>query len=418
MALYRCGKPKAGFSILSKVHRAAFLEWASLRIERLIRNAVRARQRKEYEPLSDVYAGYVRGAAPSRHTARIFANPEKLLQGNAIVLKSPGVNEKGVILLYYSYTYQCFARLFDLPAIMKRYYLVLEPSWSGLCDLNLLLFTQSAHPVFVGTNEPRDAAFLKSIDANLVPVRFGNNDWVDHRVFRPLPGVRKDVDVIMIAGWGSYKRHWAFFSALRKLRRRGVKPRVALVGYPLGNSKERLQRQAAFYGISDLVEFYEWLGPEQVNVLLNRAKVNVLWSRREGSPRSIIEGMFADVPCIVRQGFNFGHRYHYINHQTGQFSSEVGLADAILGVIEGSKNYSPREWVMEHMSCQRTTARLNEAIRAKALELNEFWTRDLVIKTNELNRLHYWSSEDERLFAADYDFLRSVITHTQTASTD
>ena len=151
------------------------------------------------------------------------------------------------------------------------------------------------------------------------------------------------------------------------------------------------------------------VGLEEVNRLLNRAKVNILWSRREGSPRSIIEGMFAGVPCVVREGFNFGHHYPYINPRTGRFSSEAGLVDTLLEMIEGYRSYSPRDWVMEHMSCQQTTARLNEAIKATVQELGEPWTKGLAVKTNELNRVRYWDPADERRFAADYDFLRSAI---------
>jgi glycosyltransferase involved in cell wall biosynthesis len=409
MTVYRYGRRAAGFGILSKVHRSGCLEWSSRRVERLIRDAAGAGKQGASHPLSQVYDDFVRDAAPADHTRRFFDNPEKVLDGNVIVLKSPRVNEKGVILLYYSYTYQCFAKLFDLDAVMQQYRLVLEPSWSGLCDLNVLLFTQKRQPVFVGSIEPRDAAFIQRLSSNLVPVYFGNNTWVDHRVFRPLAGVEKDLDIVMVAGWGGYKRHWAFFWALRKLCKRGVRPRVALVGYPLGDSKEGLRRQAELLGVGDLLEFHEWLGPDDVNRLFNRAKVNVLWSRREGSPRAIIEGMFAGVPCVVREGFNFGHRYPHINGQTGRFSTESGLADTLLEMITTYQAYSPREWVMKHMSCERTTARLNEAIKAKAVELGETWTTDLAVKTNELNGVRYWELEDRRRFAADYEFLRSTM---------
>jgi glycosyltransferase involved in cell wall biosynthesis len=260
---------------------------------------------------------------------------------------------------------------------MDRYYLVLEPSWSGFCDINVLLFTQKQRAIFVGAIEPRDKAFLSNVGTNFIPVHFGNNTWVDHRVFRPIKGLNKDIDVVMVAGWGGYKRHWAFFAALRELRKRRISTKVALIGYPLDRTIADLRRLAELFGVSDLIEFHEWLGPEEVNRLLNRAKVNVLWSRREGSPRSIIEGMFAGVPCILREGFNFGHRYDYINPQTGRFASEYNLADILLEMIENYPHFSPREWVLEHMSCQRSTALLNEAMRSTAYKLGEAWTNGL-----------------------------------------
>jgi glycosyltransferase involved in cell wall biosynthesis len=407
--LYWVGFRKKGFAILSTIHRSAILDWGNRRVEQLVRCAAQASRQGKPHSLFQVYDQYVQETSPTDHTRRFFQSPEKMLNGNVIVLKSPSAGEKGVILLYYSYTYQCFAKLFNLDAIMERYYLILEPSWSGLCDLAVLFFTRKKQPVFVGSIEPRDAAFVKALESNLVPVYFGNNTWVDHRVFRPLPGVQKDLDIIMVAAWGGYKRHWAFFSALRKLHRRGFRPKVALAGYPLGDTLEDLRDQAELFGVEELLEIHEFIGPEEVNRLYNRAKVNVLWSRREGSPRAIIEGMFAGIPCIIREGFNFGDKYPHINDQTGRFASEASLADTLLEMIERYELYSPRAWAMEHMSCQRSTARLNQAIREKAVEAGEVWTKDLVVKTNELNGLRYWSINDGALFRADHEFLRSMI---------
>jgi len=78
-------------------------------------------------------------------------------------------------------------------------------------------------------------------------------------------------------------------------------------------------------------------------------------------------------------------------------------------MIQHHDQYSPREWVLAHMSCQRTTALLNQAIKAKALALGENWTVDIVAKINELGCVRYWDADDESRFIGDYDFLRSCI---------
>jgi glycosyltransferase involved in cell wall biosynthesis len=408
LCLYHCGARTRGFTLLARIHRSAFLGWTDRIPERLARDAVQSRDRGVPHPLHRLYSRYVNTVAPTPPTAKYFRTPDAILNGNAIVLKSPGPNEKGVILLYYSYVYPLFARFFDLERIAARYFLVLEPSWSGFCDLDILLFTRTRHPTFVGSIEPRDVAFLQSLRSNLVPVHFSSNTWVDHRIFRPLPGTTKDIDVVMIAGWAPYKRHWAFLAALRRLRARGVRLTVALVGYPLGHTREDILQQVRFFGLDDSVEIHEGLDPEQVNLLLNRAKVNVLWSRREGVNRVIIEGMFAGTPCLVREGFNFGHPYPHINPLTGRFSSEDDLPDQLLEMVEGYRRYAPRDWVLANMSCQRSTALLNDAIRTTALGAGQTWTHDLVVKTNALNRLGYWDAGDLSRFAQDYAFLRDA----------
>ncbi len=211
----------------------------------------------------------------------------------------------------------------------------------------------------------------------------------------------------MVAGWSGYKRHRAFFRALGRLRKQGRVLKVALVGYPIDTTLAELLAQADLFGVRDQLEIHESVGQAEVNLLFNRARVNVLWSRREGVNRTIVEGMFAGVPCILRDGFNYGYKYPLINEQTGTFATEDGLPDTLLRMVDQHARYSPREWVMEHMSCFQTTKRLNSVIKETALARGEAWTTDIVVKINTLDRVNYWDPNDERRFLADADFIRS-----------
>jgi glycosyltransferase involved in cell wall biosynthesis len=408
-ALYSWGKVSSGFELLAKAHRAALAPWANGWTIQLIRDARQRFLEGKSHPLHPVYAEYVQKIEPTPQTRKFFEKPERLFQGSAIVLKSPRSNERGVLAVQYSYVYPLLAKFFDLDKIAARYYLVLEPSWSGFCDLNVLIYTQLRQPVFVGSIEPRDTDFIRRLESNLIAVPFSSNTWVDDRVFRPLPEVAKDTDIIMVAGWARYKRHYAFFRGLYQLRQRRVQPKVILAGYPIDLTKDEILEQADHYGVRDLLEIHQWATPAEVNQLLNRAKVNVLWSRREGATRAIVEGMLAGTPCLVREGFNYGYHYPHINSGTGRFSTESELSHNLFEMIENHHRYSPREWVLANMSCLRTTKLLNGAIRTKATELGDNWTVDIVPKVNELNCVRYWNAEDEMRFRGDYEFLRSCI---------
>ena len=59
--------------------------------------------------------------------------------------------------------------------------------------------------------EPRDARVIHQVGGNLVVVPLSTNWWVDHRIFRPL-GNPKDIDLVMVASWASFKRHAQFFA--------------------------------------------------------------------------------------------------------------------------------------------------------------------------------------------------------------
>jgi glycosyltransferase involved in cell wall biosynthesis len=406
-ALYSCGKISRGFGYLARIHRSALAPWENRRVVELIHDAYKCYQEGKRHPLHQVYETFVKRLTPTPETAKFFESPEKIFQGSAIVLKSARTNERGVLTLQYSYVYPLLAKLFDLEKIAARYFIILEPSWSGYCDLNVLIYTGLRHPIFVGSIEPRDTEFITQLRSNLIAAPFSSNTWVDDRVFRPLPGVAKNAEIIMVAGWAPYKRHHAFFRGLSRLRRRRVQPKVILAGYPIGLRKEDILREADLYGVTDLLEVHEWASPTEVNQLLNRSKVNVLWSRREGVNRAIIEGMLAGTPCLVREGLNFGYHYPHINSQTGRFSTEEDFPQNLFEMIENHSRYSPREWVLTNMSCLRSVYSLNEKIKAQAKVVGENWTEDIVPKVNELGCMRYRNAADEGRFLEDYDFLRS-----------
>src|SRR5262249_26047560 len=115
------------------------------------------------------------------------------------------------------------------------------------------------------------------------------------------------------------------------------------------------------------------------------------------------------VPCVLRAGHNFGHQYRYINPQTGCFATEATLPEKLLWVVENHHQFSPREWVMAHMSCQEGTRVMAEQIREKAVALGEDWTEGLAAKLSHLNAMHYWDPWQRQQFEPDYEFLRSAL---------
>jgi glycosyltransferase involved in cell wall biosynthesis len=402
------GKKSRGFSIFSSIHRANYSNRANRIIASFFQFVPDSKNNKVFLA-KIVYKEYINNLYPNPVISRFFENPQRMLCTRMLVIKSPKVNEKGVIVIDYSFSLPVFAKFFDIYQVAKQYHFVLEPSWSGYCDLDILCYAQYDFPVFVQAFEPRDAAFIRSTRSNLIPVPTAANWWVDHRILQPLADVKKDIDIIMIASWARFKRHHWFFSALAQLRSKGEKLRVVLIGYPIDCTRDDVFMLAKYFGIHKQIEMYEWLSPEEVNQQLNRAKVNIVWSRKEGVNRTIIEGMFAGVPCILRDGFNYGYHYPYINSQTGCFSSEHHLPAQILWMIQNYQQFSPRQWVMANMTCQRATEILGDTIKRKALEDGENWTQDLAVKVCHLNTMRYWDDADRGKFETDYTFLHSAL---------
>jgi glycosyltransferase involved in cell wall biosynthesis len=338
-------------------------------------------------------------------TAGFFADPLRMLGTAALVIKSPAADRKGVLALWYNHVFPLFARFYDLPQIVEKYHLFLEPSWSGYCDRDLLAYTRVGHPVFVQGIEPHDLRFLAGISSNLTAVPSAANWWVDYRRLRPLPNAEKEFDVCMMAGWGVYKRHHRFFDALAQLRRQGRRLRVLLLGYSVGWNKETIRRHAQYYGVDDQIELLESVPYDDVNSHLNRAKVHVLWSRHEGFNRANIEAMFAGLPCLLREGFNYGFHYPYINERTGRFATERLLPRVLLETVENYEGFAPREWVMKNMTCQIATDSLARTIASKTQDDEMQWRGKIAVKINELHSMRYFDESLRDDFREDYSFL-------------
>ncbi|MFZ0927656.1 MAG: glycosyltransferase [Syntrophobacteraceae bacterium] len=359
--------------------------------------------------ISKMYEHYVSNVRYNSVTSRFRDDPGKMLVSAIMVLKSPTEHERGVIITNYNHYFSVIQKLFDIHGISKKYYVVLEASYSGYCSEDVLCYTLIREPVFVLAPEPRDAIFLNKLNSNLIPVPLGANWWVDYRVFKPIDTGKKEYDIIMVGSWAPLKRHASLFSALKKLRSKNIKLKTCLIGYPMGYTLEDIRSIAKDFGVDDQIEYHEWVTPEEVNYHLNRSKVNVLWSRFEGSNRAIIEGMFAGVPCILRRGITYGHKYDYINAKTGCYADDSDLHHVMLSMVESFDHFRPREWVLENMTCHKAVDILGQTIGEKALGAGEDWNGGLAAKVNSLHGMQYWDVSHYDKFSADYEYLRSKI---------
>ncbi|MCX6545038.1 MAG: glycosyltransferase [Acidobacteria bacterium] len=403
LMLHVFGQTSRAVALMSTVHRAGY----SRRVSSFVEAFLRGKSRET--PISAAYRQAALDFSPNSGTVQFFSDPLRIIGSRLLVVKESSPLERGVIIIDYSLTFFLLAKLFDLEAITDRYYLVLEPSWNGYCTPEILVYTQVSTPVFVQCSEPRDAEFIEGLGTNLRAVSTASNWWIDHRVFRPLRGVEKDTDLIMVAGWAGFKRHRALFSALRTNRLRGRRLKTVLVGYAVEFTKQDVLNLAEHCGVEDQVEAYEGMRPPEVNEQYNRAKVNIVWSRKEGCNKAIIEGMLSGVPCILREGFNYGFRYPYINRMTGCYSSESRLPATLLTMVERHREFSPREWVMQNMTPELATEVLTKNIRDVSRSRGEPWSRELAIKTKSLNRMDYMNPPDAQRFNADYQFLRTTL---------
>lgn len=399
LILFMRGKELESIHVLSSLYRTGW--WGSKNTTIYIIKKIFARDSTSKSFTKKFLTTLEVETLPFDNTQKFFDDPETLFNGIFQILRSHTETQKGVILIKYSYYFPLYFKLFDAKAISENYYIVLEPSWAGTCEAGILAFATLESPVIVMAYEQRDFDFIRKINTNLIPVALSSNWWVDHRNFTFNDQQVKSIDIVIVSGWSEFKRHYFIFKQLAKLKKRKPNLKVSCIGYPGDLTMSDVQKIANDFELSEHIEFHEWLTPAEVSAKIQESKVNLLWSRFEGLNRSIIEGMFCNVPCILREGFNYGQKYPYINNKTGNWSAESQLHLTLEYMIENHDNFSPYEYVSQHHTCIKATEILEDLIN----ELTENFQDKgpLSVKINELHGMAYFIHEEEDRYKKDVE---------------
>ena len=296
--------------------------------------------------------------------------------GRLIILAPPEEGKKGVLLVKFTIYFLYLHHIFDLGKLLEDYVLVLEPSFCGYFNPAILCLMGISDPIIVQASEKVDYQFIENLNSNLVPIEIGANYWVDRRTFYHIKDCEKKYDIIMVALWADFKRHYHLFEAISKCKNRD-KIKVCMVGMPYPDSVDYIKRTAEYYNVNDCVEYFEHVPQEQVNILLNKSKICLLLSKKEGFNKSIIEAMYANTPIFILKGFNFGQQYFYINRQTGGYivaSKLYRFIEKIDSMLE-IRDFDPHEWVSKNVTVEKTTAKLRALLsgieRQRNIEINK-----------------------------------------------
>lgn len=152
-ALSRVGRHRQAFRLRSLAFR---FDWgrAGTSVACAIKACLDTRQvgpERVTGALREVLEAAITSTGPLPHTAKFFDDPCELFEGVLVVLAEARPKRRGVILVKYSYYFLLLERFFDVDALQKDYWLVVEPSWNGYCDESILCFLRYREPVFVLT---------------------------------------------------------------------------------------------------------------------------------------------------------------------------------------------------------------------------------------------------------------------------
>jgi hypothetical protein len=319
----------------------------------------------------------------------------------ALLLKPPvSPEERGVLYVTFEDQWLRLLRSGHAAAVAERYDLLLGPTWSPPHDVPLLVAARTwPGPLYTLLSNLDDAATMRCLSDRLVPIPLLASSWVDPEAYRDYLGASKEHDIIMVANFAPYKRHWLFFQMLRELPRRY---RVLLMGRPVGRwSEQALLDQARAFGVQDRFELRSRLADGAVAEALCRSRVSLIFSGQEGSCIAVAESLFADTPVGLFEDARIGSKA-FLNADTGRLLSRRRLAYQVQDFVETAPAYRPRPWALANISCHHSYAVLNGCLRDEAVRRGRPWTCDLLpFYQNALPR--YLDAEDERATAPWYE---------------
>ena len=296
-----------------------------------------------------------------------------------IVLKAPGEGgEKGVLLVMLEYNLlKLLAGADDLRWIDEHYDIIASTGWSptDYAVLALALSKLQGH-LYVQSCNFAEVPEIERFHPRLRCLPTLGCDWINPDDYRPRPHAEREVDLLMVANWAPFKRHWHFFQALRSLP---ASTRVTMIGQREGrHTVDAVRAQARALGVRQRIEFIDGAPIERVRAYQCNSKATLILSRREGCCVAVAESLFADAPVGMLRGAHVGPTA-YINESTGRLFDGRNLGRQLRDFLEESGSFDARRWATEHISCSASAAKVNAALRDQAGADGRPWTADLKV---------------------------------------
>lgn len=324
----------------------------------------------------------------------------------ALILKRPQANgEKGVLFVAFEDHWLRLFRHANIAKLAQDYDLILSPTWSPPHDAAFLI----AAKLWPGTlytilSNFADQDTFRKIAKNVETIPLLASSWVNPETFAPKGPVEKEFDVVMLANFSIYKRHFALLHALRSM---APDVRVLLLGQQgEGRTRATIEAEARAFGVWDKVTIKEGLDDDAMVRAVHSAKVAVIMSNGEGSCVAVNECMFANLPFGIIEGARIGSGV-YINAQTGRFLRPGDYARDLTALIADHATFQPRKWMLENgISYQESSVKLNQSMKSFAVSAGRPWTVDLVPMQWRPNA-EYVSQADADCMASAYDSFES-----------
>jgi glycosyltransferase involved in cell wall biosynthesis len=293
----------------------------------------------------------------------------------SVILKTPqSPAERGVLLVSFESEIEKLARSVSFPRLEASYQIVFVPTWQPFYAGSLFRFVRVARrPFFLMPSAARDAALCQELSPLCEALPFQSSSWVSSSFGRA--GAVRNIDLLMLANFSKYKRHWRLFEAVGSMPR---ETRVVVAGRPLGGrTLGSLRAEAAAFGAEQRIEFVENPSDDEVEALLERTRVLFAPSHKEGSYIGVVEAMMAGAAVAMYDNAQIGSR-EYVNERTGFFlSPRRPLAPQLMACLAATPERDPAAWARANCSAEVNVERWNGIMRERSRRSGEPWTVEI-----------------------------------------
>jgi hypothetical protein len=318
----------------------------------------------------------------------------------SIVLKAPRpTGEKGVLLVMFEYNWlRLLANVKDLGYLGEKFDIIFSTSWSPTDYALLALALQSmSGTIFVQACNYGEIPWIEEFSPRLKYLPCIACDWINPDCYQPKPYAQRQTDILMVANWAPFKRHWQFFDALRRMPRN---LRITMIGQEEGgHTLSMLRDQAALFGVKQDINFVENITIDDVTCYQCDSKISLILSRREGCCVAAVESLFADSPLGMMHDAHVGPKA-YINNDTGVLLRPDHMEVQLQRFLDNAGSFRARAWATENISCTKSIAKVNALLRSHVEQSGAPWTADL--------KTPYWRPYPVFLNARDREEMRPV----------
>jgi glycosyltransferase involved in cell wall biosynthesis len=320
----------------------------------------------------------------------IAANSQPVQLGNCFLVKPHvGQNERGVLIVSFEAQLDAIVRHPAFAEIEREYQIAFLPSWQPAYSTPLLrLAARARKPYIVMPASEHDQALGRELGPLCHTLPFQAASWVSKSQFQLAEA--KDIDIVLLAIFGRYKRHWKLFEALAE---NPDDLRVVLAGKPWeGRTATTLREEMSAFGCSTDIEIVEAPSQEKISDLLARSRLFCAMSRKEGSFIAVVEALMSGTPVAMYRDAVIGTR-RYINDQTGFLLDPAApLGPQLRKALSVAPSLDPRSWASREISAEANVLRLNAELRRLALVSSQAWTQDIV--PFHSRALHFYALDD------------------------